>query len=108
MTNEVKNDLLIWYEFLHTYNGYTLFLPNRTWTSNESKLGTDASHIAGAAVCDAQWYPTSWKQFHISVLEFYPILVAVAVFKEKLQNKRVLFYCDNSAVVEVPGPQRSR
>ena len=53
-------------------------------------------------------YHKQWKKLHITVSELYPILVAVAVFANKLANKHVRMHSDNMAVVSVINVQTSK
>ena len=112
ITNQVVKDLKVWYDFLCQYNGYTMFIPDRTWFNDELQLFSDASHVAAAALCEDKWlvvcFPDEWKSLHISVLEFYPLLLAVTVFSQVLENKRVLFNSDNMAVVQAVNSQTSK
>ena len=52
-----------------------------------------------------------WNQaegYDISVLELYPIVLALFVWGSHLKNKSILFLCDNMAVVEVINSQSCR
>ena len=65
-------------------------------------LGADASKRGFGATFRQRWiqakYPDSWSHFHITVLEFFPIYILIAIYGEHLQNAVVIFHTDNMAV----------
>ena len=101
VTKQVRSDLYMWAEFLNFHNGVPIRSTD-VWTSSDSLcMSTDAAQSKGyAAVLKNQWLAGSWspeeQHSHISVLEFYPILLAVLLWEESLKNKNILFLCDNS------------
>lgn len=48
------------------------------------------------------------KGNNITFLEYFPILAAVHMFEDQLANKKVIFHCDNAAVVEIINCQTSK
>ena len=69
-------------------------------------LYTDAAASIGfGAVFDTRWFSGLWheacKSLHITILEFYPILLAINIWGHLLQNKCLLFHSDNIAVVSI-------
>ena len=82
LTQECKHDLNVWREFLSVYNRKSFFLGLRWATSQNLNLFTDAAGSLGyAAVFGTHWcfgeWPATWKQLNITVLEFFPIVVAL-------------------------------
>ena len=53
-------------------------------------------------------WPNSWKNYHISVLELFPIVAALEVWGSLLSNHCVLLLSDNMAVVDVINKQTAR
>ena len=99
--------------FLENFNG-KLFFFNDIWeTSHTLHLYTDAPGSIGfGAVFGCHWvhgiWPKMWKSFKIAFLELSPIVLAVHVWGSLMANKRIIFFSDNAAVVDVVNKQTSR
>ena len=98
------------------FNGRRFFL-NDVWASSHSlKLYSDASSSLGyAAVFGSKWIAGKWhKSFSsadihdICVLELFPILLAVEIWGDSLENSCVLFITDNEALVSILNKQTSK
>ena len=112
VTKHIKADLRMWLEFFQNFNGVSVFL-NRTWdTSQCIELFTDSAGGIGlgfGAYLDAKWISGVWPdEWHatgvtkiISLLEFFPIYVAISVWGNLLANKKIIFRSDNVGVVEI-------
>ena len=81
------------------------------------ELFTDAAASIGwgvymdGKVAQAEWgdhFSQECKTNNITFLEYFPILVAINIFQKKLSNKKVIFHCDNAAVVEIINYQSSK
>ena len=112
LTREARNDLTAWLEFFHVFNGTLSFLPV-DWTSSDVlNLFSDASGFAFSAVFRDAWlqgiFPDTQHDDHISVKELLPIVLAVRVWSHLLRDSRILFFTDNTAVVEVINKQTSK
>ena len=80
-------------------------------------MQSDAAGSVGFGVfydnrwCARRW-PANWQGTDLlrvlTFLEFFPILVAVCIWRQLFANQRVLFWCDNQAVVRVVNRQASR
>ena len=106
LTRDTKNDLHIWLQFLESFNGKAFILYKEPVSAASLNLYTDAAQSIGfGATLGSHWlqskWPESWKQFNISVLELYPILVSVHVWAHLLKNHTIIFHCDNMAVVHI-------
>ena len=75
---------------------------------------TDAAASIGMGIylggkwAQAKWgthFPNETSSNNITFLEYFPILVALHIFSDKIKNKKVLFHCDNAAVVEIISKQ---
>lgn len=113
ITNEVRKDLLVWKQFLSTFNGKTMFLEEAWLPSNILQFFTDAAQSLGFGIIfGRQWaygeWPDNWKQRNIAILEFFPIVLGVCLWHSELANKKVLFYSDNESVVQVINNQTSK
>jgi len=57
-----KEDLKVWEEFLHQFNGTCFFLDEIYLASEKLKLFTDASGSIGfCAVCETSWFNGTWN-----------------------------------------------
>jgi hypothetical protein len=102
----VKEDLKVWKEFLVNFNGKCFFLEDRFISADLLQLYTDASGSMGyGAVFQQSWFygewDENWEYITITVKELYPIVLALELWANKLQNKSVMFNCDNEALVFV-------
>ena len=105
LTREVKADLKAWKTFLASFNGKSFFL-NDFWGKPECTIATDASTTIGyGLVFGRLWAYGKWESqmsnYHITVLELYPIVLSIHLFAETLSNKVVLFLTDNEALIPI-------
>jgi len=103
----------MWTLFLKDFNGKSLFLPDRFLTSDSLNLFTDASGSLGyGAVFGSKWLSGTWNDLwrsrSITLLELYPIVLAVELWGESLANKCLSFYTDNLALVDILNKQTSK
>ena len=113
ITHEVREDLKTWLIFLQAFNGKSLMLPQHWLQSSSIGLCTDASRTLGyGAVLGPQWlfgrWDDEWKGQSITLLEFYPIVLAVSVWADSLGNKCISFHSDNRPVVDIINSQTSK
>ncbi|MEW8547296.1 MAG: reverse transcriptase domain-containing protein [Candidatus Thiodiazotropha sp.] len=113
LNNAARADLRVWSSFLAQYNGCTIITDSQFISSNSLQLYTDAARSKGFACMYQQFW--AWgafsdkvKQFHINMLELYPITLAVYLFGEYWQNKNILFFCDNLSIVYCLNKQTSK
>ena len=112
ITKGARKDLRAWSMFLSHYNGTTI-LAKHIWSHSTSlEIFTDSAKSLGfAAVFKDMWlhgvFDSSVETMHISVLELYPIIVAVVVWSDLLSNQCIVFHCDNLAVVFMINKQTS-
>ena len=110
-----RSDMIAWREFLAHFNGSVIF-PEGAWLSSGAlHLYTDASaEIGFGAFFNGRWAQGLWPQklysqhFSIAFLELFPIALALRLWGSALRNKRVLFWCDNEAVVSIINRQSSK
>lgn len=108
----IKLDLNMWLTLLTMHNGVSAF-HDRHWIENDVlQLFTDSAGGAGLGFgiyFRDQWANATWPEhWHekgytrdITLLEMFPILVAVYIWGKELVNKRICFNCDNMAVVHI-------
>ncbi|XP_052220819.1 uncharacterized protein LOC127837617 isoform X1 [Dreissena polymorpha] len=112
LTKEIRKDLMMWLQFFKYHNGISVF-HDRFWISNEeSQLYSDSAGAIGLGFgaffhgrwCQGAW-PPAWLEegllLDITVLELFPIVVAMFVWGDDLCNKKIRFNCDNIAVVHI-------
>ncbi|XP_041435508.1 uncharacterized protein LOC121399294 isoform X1 [Xenopus laevis] len=107
LNKEHKADLEVWQMFLRDYNGRAYWL-SKPETNTELDLFTDAAGSLGfgayfkGAWCAAPW-PESWASAgltaNLTLLELFPIVVAVEAWGQQLANNSVIFHSDNMSTV---------
>lgn len=113
LNGEVKADLQIWQSFLTSFNGRTFFLEDTWYSSDKLQLYTDAAGALGfGAVFGSRWcygkWPDNWLYKNIAILEFYPIVLSLYLWGHEMQNRCILFFTDNEALVHVINKQSCR
>ena len=113
LTRAVKEDLKVWFSFLSDFNGRSFFLDDTWYNSSKLSLYSDASGSLGfGAVFGNQWcygtWPSDWVHRNIAFLVFYPIVLSVCLWGQEMQNRRILFFTDNAALVSVINKQSCR
>lgn len=119
VTQDMLKDLDMWLLFFRNFNGVSVF-HDRFWVNNEDvQLFTDSAAGKGlgfGALFQCKWtcgiWPDSWHNSgltdDITVLELFPILVSLVIWGRQLQNKKILFLCDNQAVVYILNSMTSK
>jgi hypothetical protein len=113
ITRSVREDLLLWRAFLQGFNGRSLMLPDRWLNSQDIQLFTDAAGSLGyGATLRSQWFygawDAAWMNQSTSLLELYPIVLAVKLWGPQLANQCILFRTDNEALVDIINQQSSK
>ena len=108
VTQNIKKDLQMWLSFFEQFNGISVF-HDRFWISSaDVELYSDSAGSTGFGIYfGGRWshatWPTEWQESgltgDITVLELFPILVSLYLWGNELRNKKILFHCDNAAVV---------
>ena len=105
VTERAKEDALMWLNFLESFNGTTKFSPMVLPCPPDADVFTDASLRGYGIVFGQHWVMQKFPDFEtepsMTWRELYPILVALSIFEEDLQNKRVRFNTDNSGVFHI-------
>ena len=106
ITKEALEDIHWWQKFTRSWNGVAFFL-NPTWTpAPELQLFTDASGTLGfGGYWNGAWFSQAWPPHLLSKpiewKELYAIVVACETWGSHWSGKRILFHCDNQAIVHV-------
>ena len=113
LSKEARQDIRAWLHFLARYNGVTIFPSPTFQDSHTLKLYSDAAGSLGfAAIFGSKWFCDRWPHAlhstHITVKELFPIVLLVELWGPYFENRRILFFCDNAAVVDVINKQSSR
>lgn len=108
----VKDDLRVWLRFLENYNGRCFFISKKVLNSTELHIFTDACKFGYAGIFQNSYFyghfPSWWQSQNITLLELYPIVLAVETWFSEFANRRVIFHTDNKALVSVINSQTSR
>ena len=113
LTRSVKADLQLWQSFLCGFNDRSFFLSDVWHDSLALNLYTDAAASLGyGAVFGNEWcfgaWPKNCTKFNITLLEFYPIVLSVLLWGDRMRNQRITFFTDNAALVDIINKATSR
>ncbi|XP_071089117.1 uncharacterized protein [Haliotis cracherodii] len=107
----------MWLTFLTNYNGISVFQDQLWVDSDFLQLFSDAAGGAGfGAYMQGKWFNGAWPPQWVTdgttrdltLLELFPITLAIQIWGKQLANKKVLFYCDNQAVVTIINKQSTK
>lgn len=115
VTEDMRQDLLVWSSFLEMHNGISIMLEERWVDTSHLNLYTDAAGGVGfGAFFCGHWacgaWPVEWRSNDpdITFKELFPIVLAIHLWGKELSNQKVLFHCDNMAVVCIINRQTTR
>ncbi|XP_071087974.1 uncharacterized protein [Haliotis cracherodii] len=93
-------------------------LEDKLWVDNSHlQLYTDAAGSIGfGAYLQGRWFCGRWPDHWVkdgttldmTFLELFPIVCAIQLWGTQLMNKKILFYCDNQAVVAIINKQSTK
>jgi hypothetical protein len=113
LTKSVKADLSFWQTFMLGFNDRSFFL-NDVWQDSLTlNLYTDAAaSLDYGAIFGNEWCfgacCENWKHFNITILQFYPIILSVLLWGDRMSSQRVTFSTDNAALVDIINKATSR
>ena len=99
-----RDDLQWWFKLLASWNGKSLFF-HPTWEqAPDMSIASDAAGSIGfAAIAGLTWFAGRWPSeahnLSIAVKELIPIVIAAHIWGQEWARKRILFKCDNQAIV---------
>jgi hypothetical protein len=112
ITADMKDDLHTWLYFLKNFTGTTYFHDRVWYSSDVLELYTDASGFAYGMYFQGAWaqgrFPVQWLPRSITFKEFFPIMAAVTIWKDKLANRRLKFFTDNMGVMSIINKKTSK
>ena len=100
-----QDDMKWWSQALTMYPGKSFFLLDRWTPAPDMQLQTDASGTIGyGAFYCGKWLSAQWTPEHlplsIEFKELYAIVVACHTWGQEWPRQRIMFQCDNEAVVQ--------
>ena len=100
-----KQDARVWIDFLEHFNGVTRFPPRVLPTKPDINIFTDSSLKGYGIVCGDQWvmepYPKFDPERSMTWWELFPILVALHVLSQQVENKIVRFNTENTGMFHI-------
>ena len=107
-----RDDIMWWIECVDTWNCKSVFLEELWVYSVDYHMYTDACNYGIGGVFLEEWYSFKLNEeqqsMDIAWKELLAVLVACELWGYLLQGKRLLIYCDNSAIVCVVNSGTSR
>ncbi len=106
INSEARKDIEWWGEFLPSWNGKYKILELNSTPSPSINLFTDASgtHCFGIYF-NSRWISRKWPDWAASLSiqwkELFPIYLSCLVWAELFHRKKLIFHCDNMAVIEI-------
>lgn len=106
LNKEARLDIKWWLDYLPTWNGSHKIIDPQMTPAPSIELFTDASSLIGFGIFFRQaWvsegWPRQFEKFSIQWKELFPIYVACVLWGSDFKGKRILFHCDNQAVVDI-------
>lgn len=106
LNKDARADIKWWQQYLPLWNGVSYFYDEHWINSHQLNLWTDASDWGIGSMLGTQWFSiklnsVKWKNRPIAWRELYAVVTAAATWCEQLRGKRILYYCDNMAVVAI-------
>ena len=105
LNHEAHLNLDWWHQFLPQWPGTSLLLESEWTLAPHMHLYTDASNLGFGAYWDGAWFNSAWSPyqttFPINWKELFAIMVPCATWEKHWARKRILFHCDNAAVVDI-------
>ena len=119
ISKENRMDLLIWHKFLqHPLVFARPFMDFEKVTAEVIDMYSDASRnfeLGFGAYCGSEWSYGQWDRSFmewyepsIEYLELYALLVGVLKWIKLFQNRRIVLFCDNEAVVHMVNNNSSK
>lgn len=115
---DCREDLNMWFTFLTQWNRISFFYDVTTTSSDQLRLYTDAaSNFGYGGYFNGKWFCGEWpnelkylldSDLSMAFRELYPIVVAAVLWSTSWNKKRIVFYCDNEATVNIINKGRSK
>ncbi|XP_033731470.1 uncharacterized protein LOC117344735 [Pecten maximus] len=114
LTSAVRSDLVMWSNFLSSWNGVSFFMDDNITLAADIYIFTDSTCTSFGGIHGASWFQGYFpavllqEKQSMALLELYPIVMACVLWGHLWSRKRILFYCDNMATVEIISKGRSK
>ncbi|XP_069128708.1 uncharacterized protein [Argopecten irradians] len=114
LTSAVRADLVMWSSFLSSWNGVSFFIDDNITIKADLEIFTDATPTSFGGIYGVHWFQDYFpaalmlEQSSMALYELYPIVMAGVLWGHLWLRKRILFYCDNMATVEIITKGRSK
>ena len=110
---EARKDILWWAEYLPSWNGRYKILDPATTPCHDMNIFTDASGEIGYGIYNnGEWVSQRWpeavKEKSIQWKELFPVYLCCFLWAPSFRGKRLLFHCDNLAIVNIWSAQSSK
>ena len=112
-----RSELQFWSLLCKKWNGISFFYNEQLETSMAMELYTDAAPSVGfGGYFNNQWFADAWPKellslpanaSSIALMEMYPIVVSCLLWGKDWSRKRIIFFCDNEATVNIINKGRS-
>ena len=110
-----KADLDWWLSYLPSWNGVSAFSDEQWLDSEVIQLYTDASDKGIGCVFGNEWFLVEFSgrlnkfaKYNIAWRELYAVVKAAATWGHYLTGRKIIFMCDNEAIVYVINSGTSR
>lgn len=110
---EALADIRWWKKFMPTYNGVSM-MPWQEWSKPDDVLSSDACPSGCGAWVEDEFFHRPFpahvlaQNLDINSLELLTVVVAVKLWGNRWQGKRIMIYCDNMTSVVVINSGASR
>lgn len=106
LNSEARLDIYWWAKYLPDWNGRYKILDPHVTICHDHNIFTDASGEIGFGIFNngswvAERWPNNLLNRSIQWKELFPIYICCSIWAPKFQGKRLLFHCDNNAVVNI-------
>jgi hypothetical protein len=111
LSKECREDLRMWSTFLSGWNRISFFYDDQITVAGDMELFTDAaSNFGFGGYFQRKWFSSEWplelassleSNLSMAFRELYPIVVAAYLWGHLWCRKRIMFHCDNEAVVNI-------
>ena len=118
LSKECREDLRMWSTFLSGWNRISFFYDDQITVAGDMELFTDAaSNFGFGGYFQRKWFSSEWplelassleSNWSMAFRELYPIVVAAYLWGHLWCRKRIMFHCDNEAVVNIVNKGRSK
>ena len=112
MSREAREDIKWWAEYLPSWNGRYRILEPKTTLAPDLEIYTDASSLGLGIFYNGKWvsakWPTEFQAYSIQWKELFPIYITCLLWSSDFRGKRLLFHCDNLAIVNIWSSKSSK